>query len=340
MAINLMELEIEPMNSGLAGKTIMLAGSNNLGKTLQATKLPLPLLISFEPGGSAINCPKISPESWAKTKEIFNDLCSKKLEDGMPKYEYYQKNMYRTIIIDTVEVMSDLCQKAVAADEGVNDISEITGKKNGYTIYRGAIKTEINRLVNFGYTVVFITHEEEVEKEDEKGNTYKFSQPKGWSNTKSEGRFICDLCDFVIHLESNGVDENGDTVLSTGYTKQTKRFFARSRFWCTPFKIEPFTAKNLEATIKKAVEDTAEMEEAEIEERFTVKENKKSVVEWMEDIKPIVVALIKYDKNKATAAWESILGEGNKISECDDVIKLEQVFNKLDTLAKNLNIEV
>lgn len=340
MAINLMELENEPMNSGLAGKTIMLAGSNNLGKTFQATKLPLPLLISFEPGGSAINCRKVSPESWAKTKEIFNDLCSKSKQDGMPKYEYYQKNMYRTIIIDTVEVMSDLCQKAVATDEGVNDISEITGKKNGYTIYRGAIKTEINRLVSYGYTVVFITHEEEVEKEDEKGNTYKFSQPKGWSNTKSEGRFICDLCDFVIHLESNGVDENGDTVLSTGYTKQTKRFFARSRFWCTPFKIEPFTAKNLEATIKKAVEDTAEMEEAEIEERFTMREHKKSVVEWMEDIKPIVVALIKYDKNKATAAWESILGEGNKISECDDVIKLEQVFNKLDTLAKNLNIEV
>lgn len=339
---SLWNLEPESMNSGLKGKTILIFGGNNLGKTHQASKLPKPFLMSFEPGGAALNCLRQDIHKWSDAKYWWNQLCSeKKIEfegEKIPEYEAFQKSKIQTIIIDTIEAMADLAMKAVASEEGVSDISEIIGKKNGYSMYRNAIKTEINRLVSYGYTVVFISHAETVKKMDEKGHEYDFIQPRGWSNVKSELRFICDLCDFCFYVESNGVDEQGNTILSTAYTKETKRFFARSRFWATPFKIDPFTAKNIEDTIKKAVEDTAQMEDAEIELTFSRKINVKTPGEWVEEIKPIYASLYKHDKVKTATCVEGVLGEGNKISQCEDVAKLEILYNKLDTLRKDLGV--
>lgn len=342
MAFDIWSLEPQAMNSGLEGKTILIYGNNNLGKTFQASRFPKAFLMSFEPGGAALNCMKQNIHKWAEAKQIWNALCSEKLVDDngtkVREYELIQREKVQTIVIDTGEAMADLAMKAVATEYGVSDISEIIGKVNGYSLYRNNIKTEINKLVSYGYTVVFIMHAEYVKKVDEHGNEYDFAQPRGWANVKSENRFIVDLCDFCFYVEANGVDDNGDTILSTAYTKETKRFFARSRFWATPFKIDPFTAKNIEETIKQAVEDTAKMEEAEIEEKFSRRITEKTAEEWVEEIKPIYVKLMKHDRNVADETVFAVLGEGQKVTQCDNVVKLEQLFNKLDTLVKSIGI--
>lgn len=343
MAFDIWGLEPEAMNAGIKGKIIMIYGSNNLGKTHQAARLPKPLLMSFEPGGAAITCAKVPVRKWSKAKEVWNALCSEKMvDDGdgnrVPEFELIQRDKIQTVIIDTGEAMADLAMKAVASENGVSDISEIIGKKNGYSIYRNAIKSEINRLVSYGYTVVFILHAENVKKVDNKGQEVDFIQPRGWNNVKSELRFLCDLCDFCFYVESNGVDDDGNTVLSTAYTKETKRFFARSRFWATPFMIDPFTAENIEETIKKAVEDTAKMENAEVEKHFSRRVEEQSAADWINLIKPVYKKLHDYDAAVTDSTVWEVLGEGAKVSQCQDVVKLELVYNKLDTLMKSIGL--
>lgn len=344
MAFNIWDLEEEPLNAGLKGKVIMFYSANSCGKTSVASRMPKAFLMSFEPGGAAIKCMKTNVKKWSDAKQIWNSLCSEKLvDDGegnrVPEYELIQRDKVQTIVIDTVEAMEVTAIKAVCAAEGVSDISEIIGKKNGYTMYRSAIQTEINKLVSYGYTIVFIMHEQKVKKIDSKGNEYEFIQPKGWDKEKGSLRFVVDLCDFVFYIESNGVDEEtGETILSSAYTKQCKRFFARSRFSEIPFKLDPFCAEGVEAVIKKAVEDTAAVEGAELEYTFSRQEDNKTAEEWIEDIKPIFKALHAHDATKTQNCVESVLGEGGKVTQCKDVRTLENLYNKLDTLRKDLGV--
>lgn len=102
---------------------------------------------------------------------------------------------------------------------------------------------EIDKLTSCGYTVVFIGHTS-VDK-----NTDQII-PAG--DSRSMG-IVRDLVDITVYIKSNGVDEDGNVVLSTGYVRETEEFFARSRFDLMPNKIEPFTAENLEKQLLKVL---------------------------------------------------------------------------------------
>ena len=333
--IDLLSLTEDAFMSGMEGKKIMIYGVNDTGKTKQLTKLDRPLLIMTESGGSAVKCRKIPVSKWSKFKEIVESLTSEKTFEQM--YE-----SYRTILIDTGENLVDLSEKAVCNEFNVRDLSEINGKQNGYKIARTDFQMQINKLTSMGYTVVFICHEEKVEMEDEvTGETYNFIQPKGTSNEKSSMRMLRDLCDFCIYLRPNGIDpQTYETIPSTAICKRTKNVFARSRFAIQTF-IDPFTAQGLVEAIEKAVEKSAEEEDANIEKYRLVKDDY-TKEDYLEIIKPYVDALFPVCKEDINYIVEMELGEGRKISSATDkeLTALDNIYNNLVTKATLLGIEV
>lgn len=320
-------------DDGIRGKKILLYSTNDTGKTYQACHLPKPFLIMTEAGGSAVNVPKEDcTDKWSHFKEIVDDLCK--------NAEEYKDDL-TTVIIDTADNLVALSEKAVCAEFGARDLSEINGKLNGYNIARKDFSTQINRLTAKGYCCVFICHEETINLVDDiTGEEYPFIQPKGSSNEKSSLRMLRDLCDFTIYLRPNGIDKNTyETIPSTGICKRTKNVFARSRFAIQTF-IDPFTADNLVKAIEDAVRKSAELEGAEI--GFVNPRAEYTKEDYFEIIKPYVQRLYEVCPDEINVIIESELGEDKKVTEAtdDDIVALDNIYNKLVTKATILGIEV
>ncbi len=332
--INLLELEETGMTASLAGQKALLYGGNNLGKTFQASKMPKPLLLMTEAGGNAVRCPKVSITKWAMFKDFVNQLTNEKTLEEM-------KDKYFTIIIDTLENLVSLCEQAVCTEFGVRDLSEISGKQNGYSIYRKDFKSQINKLCSAGYFVLFIDHEETVEVEDSiTGEKRNFVQPKGSGNIKSSTRFVRDMCDFTFYAFGGEIDENGDTIPSSLLCKQTKHAFARSRYAIQTY-VKPFTAKNMEDAIIKAIEKSAKDEGAVLSD-WKPNHEEYGKDDWIALIQPYFMAIGKRypDKVKEVIALE--LGEGAKISQAteEQCVNLENIYNQFVTFANDMGIIV
>jgi hypothetical protein len=320
-------------DDGIAGKKIMLYGTNDTGKTYQACHFPNPLLIMTEAGGSAVNCPKVDcTDKWSEFKDVVDDVCK-----NVDKY----KDILKTLVIDTAENLVKLSERSICNEFGVRDLSEITGKQNGYNLARTDFQTQINRLTAKGYTVVFICHEEITEKDEEVGGgKYNFTQPKGTSNEKSSMRMLRDLVDFCIYLKPNGIDnETFETIPSTAICKRTKSVFARSRFAIQTI-VNPFTADNLIKAIEEAVKKSAENEGAEI--GITTPKKQMTKEDYFGLIKPYVKKLMKLCGEEVTNIVEAELGVGKKVTQAtdDDLIKLDNIYNNLVTKATLLGVEV
>ena len=331
---NVLSEEVK-FETGIKGKKILLYGCNDVGKTKQMSKMPKPFLIMTESGGSAASCPKEPCDDWKHFKEIIDDLTnSKNLEKRREQVE--------TVIIDTAENLVAQSERAVCNQFGVRDLSEIQGKQNGYKIARTDFELQINKLTSKGFCVVFISHEERVELEDEvTGEKYSFVQPKGTSNEKSSMRMLRDLTEFCIYLRPNGIDkETYKTILSTAICRRTKNVFARSRFDIQTF-IDPFTANGLIEAIDNAVKKSAEEEDVEITE-YIERKKKYTKEDYVDIIKPYIELLWETCPDDVTRIIETQLGEGRKISEAKEteLIALDNIYNNLVTKATLLGIEL
>ena len=332
--IDLLNLEETGMNGSLAGQKALLYGGNSLGKTFQASKLPKPLLLMTEAGANGVKCKKMPVNKWATFKDVVKQLTDEKTLDQM-------KEQYFTIIVDTLENLVGLSEQAVCSEFGVRDLSEITGKQNGYSIYRKDFKSQVNKLCSCGYFVLFIDHEEIVELEDPiTGEKYNFVQPKGSGNIKSSTRFVRDMCDFTFFVHGGEVDENGDSIPSSLLCKQTKHAFARSRYAIQTF-VKPFTAKNMEEAIIKAIEKSANDEGANLSD-WKPDTNDYTAQDWIDMISPYYKAIYKKDSEKAKAIVENELGAGAKVSKATDEQKmeLENIYNQMVTHACDMGLVV
>lgn len=332
--IDLLNLEETGMNGSLAGQKALLYGGNSLGKTFQASKLPKPLLLMTEAGANGVKCKKMPVNKWATFKDVVKQLTDEKTLDQM-------KEQYFTIIVDTLENLVGLSEQAVCSEFGVRDLSEITGKQNGYSIYRKDFKSQVNKLCSCGYFVLFIDHEEIVELEDPiTGEKYNFVQPKGSGNIKSSTRFVRDMCDFTFFVYGGEVDENGDSIPSSLLCKQTKHAFARSRYAIQTF-VKPFTAKNMEEAIIKAIEKSANDEGANLSD-WKPDTSDYTAQDWIDMISPYYKAIYKKDSEKAKAIVENELGAGVKVSKATDEQKmeLENIYNQMVTHACDMGLVV
>ena len=192
---------------GMAGKSALIYGSNSVGKTAQAVRMPKPFVIATESGLNAtVNIPYIRVNSWADFTKIVKQLTSKTTVEKA-------RQLYDTIIIDELYAAALLCQDYIQKVIGggaltLGDTVE-GGKVNLYQAYEKEFFKTVNTLLSCDYTVIFIGHAQEKD-----GKMF----PKGDKRSVDPVR---DFVDYVIYVESNGVDEDGKVIPSSAYLAET-----------------------------------------------------------------------------------------------------------------------
>src|SRR6056297_1427852 len=111
--LDVMNPQISKVSKGLKGKTILIYGSNSVGKTLQATRAERPLYLPFEMGIHAIAGVPHLPihNKWSNFKKINKQLTNTATLDAV-------QEKYATIIFDTVSTSAMLCQDYVSQKHG------------------------------------------------------------------------------------------------------------------------------------------------------------------------------------------------------------------------------
>jgi hypothetical protein len=302
MSFDVFNPQISTVAKGLEGKVITVVGGNNLGKTLQGTRLKKPFYIPFENGLKAIAGVPFAPvNKWSDFKQITKQLT----KDPEKTKEYYQ-----TLIFDQVEAASRFCMKYVANKYGVERIKEGNDGFGLWQEYSDEMFFEIDKLLKLGLTLYFIAHT----KPDKNGKVY----PKGDERALSP---IINNSDLVIFLKSNGTDEEGRVVKSSGYLAETDEYFARSRFDYIDTYIPEFTAENLEKVVIEAIE---RQEKAEGIKAVTFEKQTESYTseeldydELMQRIKEIGAEFNERDMlDELTEVVEKHLGVGKRVTQC------------------------
>ncbi|WP_336761461.1 ATP-binding protein [Paenibacillus sp. USHLN196] len=234
---------VSKVAKGLEGKIITIYGSNNLGKTKQATRLKKPYYLGFEKGLNAIaGVPFAAINNWSDFKKVNKQLTHKSTVAKAREY-------YQTIIFDEVEASARYCSKFICDKY---EADTIASGRDGFGLwkeYETAYWEEIDKLIGAGFTVVFIAHQ----TEDKEGKIW----PKGDKRALSP---VIDNSDIVVYVRSNGTDEKNQVIKSSAFMAETDKFFARSRFDYIQTGLQEFTAEALEEAIVRAIEKQEEIE--------------------------------------------------------------------------------
>lgn len=354
------EISESTITTDLAGKIIGIYSTNNTGKSYVSARLfpGKTLWLATEQGYNGQSGLKVYPiEVW----DDFRDAISQLTTRNKKKREKVRE-MYECVVVDVADRLPNLCNGYIInqyniknADKDdfmpISEINEIPFG-GGYASLNKEIDTQINKLALSGYCVVLIFHEE-IRKVKEKGIERDYIVPKNTFN--KAGNCLKDIPDFMIHLESQGLDEDGNEILSKGYCVQHKDYFARSRFTECPAVIDPFTADNLKETIRIACEREAEKqgaktvtfaEEAANREEVNSKKTK-SYSDLVEMIEPVYKAIRATTyKNVANSTVSTYLGydedgKPRKISNAGeaDVEALQLIYNELVNFADDKKID-
>ena len=305
VTIDIFNPQVSTIARGLEGKTVMIYGSNNVGKTYVAARLSKPYFIACESGLNAQDGVKYNRVTrWSDFRKIVKQFTDRSTVDKA-------RALYDTIVIDEVYASSIMCQDYVMSTygDGALTLSDGDGKHNLYQLYEKEYFRMINLLLSCDYTVVFIGHEQEKNG---------FITPKGDKRCLGP---ILDNCDFVVYVKANGVDEEGQLIKSSGYMVQTKEFFARSRFEHCPTVIKEFSAENLEKAINEAIENEEKFNNATIVSYAEQKAQNTSEVEdydtVMNEIQTIGMKFVDAGlQNILTDIVEDTLGKGGKVAAC------------------------
>lgn len=291
MAFNYNGIVKSVVAEGLEGKVIMIYGGNNLGKTFQSTKFPKSLTLPFEPKAlNAIGDANVLPvhtfadfknftESVYKDKIAYEKTSDKlatsklaleaktddkeliekveKLQAKVDKSPYVQfKGEVKTIIVDSLTALGKSAEKFACDEDNIAELYD-TESGHAYTRFENDFYHTFNKFLNLGdFTYLILAHEDlkDTGRKDEDDNKIFQAYPKG--NYKRVVKPVVDVCDIIVYLKSNGVDE--ETKLpkkSSGIMVECDLCFARTKWTNMDVYLPEYTAKNLEDTINKAIKE-------------------------------------------------------------------------------------
>lgn len=229
------------------------------GKTSTATLWDKPLLCAFEKGYNAlVGVKPVDITSWADFKNVCRQLKQAKKSDD-PNI----KDMYRTIIIDTVSIGYKLCEKHILIQQGISALSELPYGK-GYDLVKAEFEDTFRELTMLGYAIVFICHSKTKQTEyvDEEGNTIEAIAP---DLGNASYQIINRMVDLIGYIAVEYDMKTGKSYRYI-YTRGTPRVFAGSRYKYLAPKIE-LGYQQLVDAIADAMKQEAEMTGTELDNR-------------------------------------------------------------------------
>ena len=248
--LDIFSLEPSKISRDLKGKYILIYGAPKTGKSTFGSQLPRGLFMNFENGTNALAGIRSVPIlRWSDAKKVLTQLRKPQA-----------KEMYDTIIVDTVDIAWNLAEKYIIQREGVNSIREIPWG-GGWGMLRQEFSEFWREIALLGFGILFIAHSKEkpTDMHDEEGNTISMVVPSIGSGAATE--IINSIVDIIGYLQ---VQMNPDgTSQRYLYTRSTPTIFAGSRYQYLAPKII-FGYQQLVDAIGEAIEMAVEKDGAQV----------------------------------------------------------------------------
>ena len=277
--MHLWEVEKNVISRDLKGKYVLLYGKPKSGKTTAACSFPDAVLLAFEKGYNAIgDAYPFDINKWSDYKMALRDLADQR-----------SKDRFKTVIIDTVSICWDMCEKFVCQQNGVQKISDIAWGA-GYTACKKEFEDSLRQITKLGYGVVLIAHSASRIEKTADGSDVEIISP----DLPKRANEICNgIVDIIGYIGNEWVNGERRRWL---YTRETPTLFAGSRFKYMPDKI-PFSYEALVNAIADAIEMAEQKDGATVVD--TIKTEHK------------VEANFNEVRAKAMKLWSELVGTGD-----------------------------
>lgn len=306
MVIDLLSIQPHQISRDLREKIVVIYGEPKVGKTTIASQFPKALLLAFEKGYNALaGVMAQNITKWSEFKQALRQLEKKEV-----------KNVFETIVIDTVDLAFKACETYICQREGVDKIGDIPYGA-GYKMVREEFNDSLRRIPMLEYGLVMISHAQVSTVTSEDGTEYSRTIP---TLAKQPRQIVLSMADIIGYAKSVERDGESKTVL---FLRGTPQFEAGSRFKHTPpaikFEYEALVSAIAEA-IEKEEQDKGQTEVVEKGENAYVEAPSLSFDELKAEIKELTGKLVEAEgPDKAKSIMknlvESHLGKGRTLKD-------------------------
>jgi len=322
MAINLKALQPHKVSRDLSGYITYIYGPGGAGKTTFGSKMPKPLLLAFEKGYNAL--PGVMAQdvtTWGEMKQVLRQLDDPEIKDT-----------FKTIIIDTVDIASQLCEKYICNQLGIENIGDGGWTTNGWAKVKREWETTFRNITMKGYAVVFISHSKDKVFKRKDGTEYNQIVP---SCSTAYNEIIKNMSDIMGYIDVNA----GQRTLILRSSDESVD--CKSRFSQIASAI-PFGYDNL----VKALYDAIDKEAQETNNSY-VTDTREQVTEaptydydaLMKEFQDIIGKLMSENQSyyapRVTQIIDKYLGKGKKVSDAT-IAQVELVYLIVDEIKSTL----
>ena len=301
MAINLLQIEPHKVSRDLSGYITYVYGIPKVGKTTFGSQFPGALILAFERGYNAL--PGVIAQditTWGEFKQVLRELKKPEVQA-----------VYKSIIIDTVDIAASLCEKYICNQLGIENIGDGGWSTNGWSKYKKEFEDSFRTIAQLGYAVCFISHSADKTFKKKDGTEYNQMVPTAQKSANEIIKGMADIyaCADIVNGERRLILRSLDGSVDTG-----------CRFKYIEPEI-PFSYQNLVEALNKAIDQEA----AETNNKFVTQERISNVIApeydfdaLMTEFQKLTGDLMRKDPSngpKITEIVNRYLGKGKKASE-------------------------
>ena len=301
MAINLLSLEPHKVSRDLSGYITYVYGIPKVGKTTFGAQFPGALILAFERGYNAL--PGVIAQditTWGEFKQVLRELKKPEVQA-----------VYKSIIIDTVDIAASLCEKYICNQLSIENIGDGGWSTNGWSKYKKEFEDSFRTITQLGYAVCFISHSADKTFKRKDGTEYNQMVPTAQRSVNEIVKGMADIfaCADIVNGERKLILRSLDGSVDTG-----------CRFKYIEPEI-PFSYNALVEALNKAIDREA----AETNNKFVTNERVSEVIAPTYDYDALMTEFQQITGNlmrenpgygpKITEIVERYLGKGKKVSE-------------------------
>lgn len=263
--------------------------------------MPDALLLAFEKGYNALPGVKaVDITSWAEMLMVYRQLKSDDV-----------KKMYKAVIIDTIDIASEMCQQYVCDQLDIDQLGDAAYGK-GWSSFTSEFNNVFRGLTQLGYAVFFIGHASEGQEEDENGNSHIVIRPAiPGKKAKQTIEGMADIYGYAHQVKGNDMSvltlrAKDDSIACGGRFKYIKPQIT-------------FTYENLIKAVSDAIEEEAKEHNGEYVTNEKEKLAEKTEYDFdalKEEFSAITGELMNKDPKvgpRIVAIVDKYLGKGKKV---------------------------
>lgn len=301
MGIDLKSIQPHKVSRDLSGYITYIYGAGGCGKTTFGASTPKPLLLAFERGYNALpGVMKQDVNTWGDMKQILRQLKDPEVKD-----------MFKTIVIDTVDLASVCCEKYICQQNDIENIGDGGWGVNGWAKVKREWEQTFREVTMQGYAVVFISHSKDKTFKRKDGTEYTQIVP---SCSTAYNEIIKNMSDIMGFIQI----DNGERKMVIRSVDDTVDCKCRFKY-IEP--VIPFGYNELVDALNKAIDKESVFNNGEFvtearEEVGSVQEYDYN--ELIEEFQNIVGALMTKDGNRFKPEIEVVVKKylkGRKVAE-------------------------